>query len=148
MREIIYAMRFTGQATPVGDVGGVFRTVTSSPGSVMTSTLGPAGLAGSLEALPGGEAAFEAEVTLSGESSFLESGAITFGEGHRLHFTTVGSGYLAPSPDPTRRQGAVSWRVEGGEGQFAGASGLITSNFFVGDDLTVTEHHFGVLFVP
>ena len=40
------------------------------------------------------------------------------------------------------------WRVTGGEGQFAGASGLITSNFFVGDDLAVTDHHFGVLFVP
>jgi hypothetical protein len=37
------------------------------------------------------------------------------------------------------------WRIEGGEGQFAGVSGLITSNFFVGDDLAITDHHFGVL---
>ena len=42
----------------------------------------------------------------------------------------------------------MSWRVEGGEGQFAGASGLITSNFFVGEDLAVTDHHLGVLFLP
>jgi hypothetical protein len=37
--------------------------------------------------------------------------------------------------------------VDGGEGQFAGASGLITSNFFVSDSLDVTDHHYGVIFV-
>lgn len=148
MRQLLYAMRFTGQATPVGEVGGLFRTATSAPSTVVTSTLGPSGLDGSLEPLPGGEATFEAEVTITGETSFLESGVIAFGDGHRLRFTTVGSGYLGPSADPARQQGAVTWRVEGGEGQFAGASGLITSNFLLEDDLSVTEHHFGVLFVP
>jgi hypothetical protein len=34
-----------------------------------------------------------------------------------------------------------------GEGQFARTSGLITSNFFGGEDLAVTDHHFGVIFV-
>jgi hypothetical protein len=43
--------------------------------------------------------------------------------------------------------GVVSWRVEGGEGQFAGASGLITSNFTLSADGQVTDHHFGVLWV-
>jgi hypothetical protein len=46
-----------------------------------------------------------------------------------LRFATLGSGYLGPGPDDTRRHGAGVWRVEGGEGQFAGARGLITSNF-------------------
>ena len=67
--------------------------------------------------------------------------------GATLRFGTVGSGYLGPSVDPARKHGTVMWRVEGGEGQFAGASGLITSNFFVADDLAVTDHHFGVIFV-
>jgi hypothetical protein len=40
------------------------------------------------------------------------------------------------------------WRVHGGDGQFAGATGLITSNFFVGENLDVTDHHFGVLLLP
>jgi hypothetical protein len=40
------------------------------------------------------------------------------------------------------------WRIESGEGQFAGASGLITSNFFVGAQGEVIDHHFGVIFVP
>jgi hypothetical protein len=42
----------------------------------------------------------------------------------------------------------VSWRVEGGEGQFAGARGLITSNVVIGADLAITDYHAGVLFVP
>ncbi|HEY7037070.1 MAG TPA: hypothetical protein VH482_37455 [Thermomicrobiales bacterium] len=41
----------------------------------------------------------------------------------------------------------MKWRVEGVEGQFAGASGLITSNFFVGANLEITDHHFGAIFV-
>jgi hypothetical protein len=41
----------------------------------------------------------------------------------------------------------VIWRVEGGEGQFAGASGLITSNFTIDEAGEVTDNHFGVIFV-
>jgi hypothetical protein len=41
----------------------------------------------------------------------------------------------------------VMWRVEGGEGQFAGANSLITSNFFVGEAREVTDNHFGVIFI-
>jgi hypothetical protein len=41
----------------------------------------------------------------------------------------------------------VIWKVERGEGQFAGATGLITSNFFVSSTGEVTDNHFGVLFV-
>ena len=40
------------------------------------------------------------------------------------------------------------WRIEEGMGQFAGASGLITSNFFVDEGLGVVDHHFGVLLLP
>ena len=87
-------------------------------------------------------------MTFTGETSFQETGTITFGSGNTLQFATVGSGYLAPSADPGRKQGAVTWRVERGAGQFAGATGLITSNFFVDDRLGVVDHHFGVLLVP
>jgi hypothetical protein len=96
----------------------------------------------------GEEATFDSEVTFTGETSFQEVGTIGFGAGHRLRFSTVGSGYLGPGADPGRKQGAVAWRVEGGEGQFAGASGLITSNFFVDEQLGVVDHHFGVLLLP
>jgi hypothetical protein len=148
MRQLIYAMRFTGRAAPVGTAGNVLKAATTAPSSTLTSSVGPDGLAGDLQPAAGGEAAFASEVTFTGETSFQEVGTIAFGNGHRLRFATVGEGYLGASADPARKHGSVMWRVEGGEGQFAGASGLITSNFFVGADLAVTDHHFGVLFVP
>jgi hypothetical protein len=144
----MYAMRFTGHAEPVGEAGNVLKAATSAPSSTLTSSVGPTGLSGTLAPAPGEPATFESEVTFTGETSFQETGTITFGGENSLRFATVGSGYLAPSADPGRRQGTVMWRVEGGEGQFAGASGLITSNFFVDAGLGVVDHHFGVLLVP
>jgi hypothetical protein len=145
MRHVIYAMRFTGQGTSAGE--GLLRAATSSPGSRITSTLSSAGLAGTIEAIDGGAATFTSEVRMTGETSFDETGTITFGESHHLRFSTVGEGYIAPSPQDGLMHGVVSWRVEGGEGQFAGASGLITSNFTLSADGQVTDHHFGVLWV-
>ena len=41
-----------------------------------------------------------------------------------------------PAPTPGLKQGTVTWHVDRGErgGYFAGASGLIASNFFVDRD--------------
>lgn len=148
MRQIVYAMRFSGQASPVGTTGSVLHASTTAPSTVLTSRVDPEGLTGGLEALPGGEAVFTSEVTFSSESDFLETGTIAFGDDHRLRFSTIGQGYLGPSADPGRKHGTVMWRVDGGTGQFAEASGLITSNFFVDEGLGVVDHHFGVLLLP
>lgn len=148
MREVIYAMRFSGQAEPVGEVGNVLKAATSAPSSTLSSTVGADGLTGTLASASGDAATFESEVTFTGETSFLETGTIGFGDGNQVRFSTVGSGYLAPSADPERKQGTVMWRVEDGVGQFAGATGLITSNFFVDGGLGVVDHHFGVLLLP
>lgn len=148
MREVLYAMRFTGKAKPVGEAGNVLHAATSAPSSTISSRVGPNGLTSDISPEPGEAATFTSEVTFIGETSFLETGVITFGAGNTLRFSTVGSGYLAPSADPTRKHGTVMWTVEAGEGQFAGASGLITSNFFVDDQLGVVDHHFGVLLLP
>ncbi len=103
---------------------------------------------GTISPLPGGEATFTSEVTVTAAETFLEIGAMTFGDGHRLRVTTVGSGYLGPSADPALRQGAVIWRVEEGEGQFAGASGLICANVLLRDNGQLVAHHLGLIFVP
>jgi hypothetical protein len=67
---------------------------------------------------------------LTGDTSFTEAGTIRFGDSnHSLRFSTVGQGFLGKSVDSALQHGSVMWRVESGEGQFAGASGLITSNF-------------------
>lgn len=148
MSELIYAMRFTGQAEPVGTAGNVLRAATTAPSASLTSSIDASGLHGTLSPASGEEASFASEVTFSSETAFQETGTITFGRGNVLHFSTVGEGYLARSADPERKHGVGAWRIDQGEGQFAGATGLITSNFFVDSHLGVVDHHFGVLLLP
>jgi hypothetical protein len=149
MRQILYAMQFTGQAAPVSGAANILKASTTSPSCSIATVVGADGVHGTLERTGGGTAAFESQVTFTGEGVFQESGSITFGDGgHRLHFSTVGQGYLGPSVEPGLQHGAVSWRIDRGEGQLAGASGLITSNFFVSATGEVTDNHFGVIFVP
>jgi hypothetical protein len=106
-----------------------------------------AGLEATLEPVAGDRASFESQVTLTGESSFLESGSIHFGKRHSLRFSTVGQGYLGASADPSLKHGTVNWRVNSGDGQFEGASGLITSNFTLGPNGEVVDNHFGLIFL-
>jgi hypothetical protein len=146
MRHFVYAMRLTGHATPAA--GTVLKVATSVPCSTLASTAGPDGLASNWQPVEGDEASFVSQVRFLGETRFHEEGTITFGDGDAVHFATVERGYFVASPDRTCQHGTVMWRVEGGEGQFAGASGLITSNFLVSDTLAVTDHHIGVLWVP
>jgi hypothetical protein len=148
MRELIYAMRFRGQAGPVEGRPGVLKATTGAPSCTLTSLIGPDGLSGVVQPAAGGSASFESTVEFVGESAFKESGSIAFGKGeHRLRFSTVGEGYLGGSPDPKVSHGTVMWRVDGGDGQFAGARGLITSNFTVDDVGGVVDNHFGLLWV-
>ncbi|MBV8357725.1 MAG: hypothetical protein JO189_07275 [Deltaproteobacteria bacterium] len=121
---------------------------TSAESCTLTTAVSAEGVSASLQPTAGGKAAFELEVTVTGESSFVESGTIRFGEGnHQLRFSTVGQGYLGTSTDPKPRHGSVTRRVEGGEGQFGGASGLITSNFTISEAGQVIDCHFGEIFV-
>jgi hypothetical protein len=148
MMPLIYVLRFSGRAEPDGSSGNILSAASTASSARIISLVGSSGLDGRIEAIAGGDAMFQSEVIFTGETSFQESGSILFGEGHRLTFATLGSGFLGPGHDPSRRHGAVIWRVTGGEGQFAGLSGLITSNFTVGPDLAITDHHFGVLWLP
>jgi len=148
MKQIIYAMQFTGNAAPVAGSSSVLKAVTTASSCSLTTVAGPDGASGRLEAVSGGQADFESEVTLTGETSFREAGTIRFGEtSHRLTFSTVGQGYLADSADANLKHGTVTWRVDSGTGQFANATGLITSNFTIGPNGEVTDNHFGVIFV-
>jgi hypothetical protein len=149
MRQVVYSMRFVGCVAPSEASANILKAATTAPSCSITTTVGSDGLNGTFEPTAGGEAAFESEVMFTGDAAFQERGTISFGSnGHRLRFSTVGQGYLAASADPTLKHGTVMWQVDGGEGQFAGASGLITSNFSVSDAGEVVDHHFGLLFVP
>ena len=148
MRQIIYTMQFKGQAAPVEGTSGVLKATTTATSCCITTTVGDAGVRSTLQPAEGGKAAFESTVTFTGETTFHEAGTISFGESnHRLHFNTVGEGYIGDSADPKLKHGSVMWKIEKGEGQFDGATGLITSNFFVSDTGEVTDNHFGVIFL-
>jgi hypothetical protein len=91
----------------------------------------------SLEALSADGSRFAVErasyanhATFTGESTFTETGTISFGDGE-LDVDTVGEGTLSPSAEPDVLHGAVIWRITEGRGRFEGASGLITSNFLL-----------------
>jgi hypothetical protein len=146
MKQIIYALQFRGQATPTGE-NSMTASTTAYSCNIRT-TIGAEGLAGIIEQANGDSASFESEVTLTGGTGFQESGTITFGSGSdRIHFSTIGEGYLNSSVDANFKQGAITWKIDRGEGQFAGASGLITSNFTVSDTGEVVDNHFGVIFL-
>src|SRR3954463_16755150 len=126
MHQLMYVLQFRGSAGPVEGAHNMVRAATSAAACRITTVLGKSGVNGRVEELGGPQATFESEVTMNGDSAFHESGTIRFGACGSLSFSTVGSGYLAPSPEAGWMAGAVTWRIDRGEGQLAGASGLIT----------------------
>jgi hypothetical protein len=158
MTQVIYMMQFNGQVTQVGTSPSVLKATTTASSCTMSTVVGADGLRSTLESVDGGNATcesevtfiggFESEATSTGEAGFKEAGTITFGKGRdRLRFSTVGQGYIVPAPDPDLKHGCVIWQVDGGEGQFDAARGLITSNFTISSSGEMTDYHVGVIFV-
>lgn len=147
MRQIVYAMRFRGEGGPTEEEG-VLRAATTSPSTRITSSVGTSGLSGQIDAAGGGDATFASRVCMTGETSFTETGTITFGEGNSFDFDTVGEGLMGPSPEPGLMHGVISWRIENGAGQFAGATGFITSKFTFSAQGEVNDYQFGVIWLP
>jgi hypothetical protein len=145
MEPVTYAMQFRGSGAP--NDSGVIRARSVAPSARLVSTVGPTGVSFALEPTGEGEALFESEVRMGEGTSFEEDGTITFGPGNRVHFRTIGEGYLAPSTEPGVSHGVVMWEITGGEGAFEGATGLITSNFMATESLEVTDNQFGVIWV-
>jgi hypothetical protein len=73
---------------------------------------------------------YATEVQMTGETTLREHGTMTLGDdADRLTVATVGEGLFLPTPQEGIMQGTVMWRVEAGEGRFAGATGVLTGNF-------------------
>jgi len=148
MKQLMYVMQFTGRAARKSGVSRVIEASTRASSSSLSSVVSSAGVTTTLMSVEGEDASFESEVTLTGDTSFRESGTIRFGHSnHNLRFSTIGEGFLGKSPDPALQHGSVMWRVDSGEGQFAGARGIITSNFTLSAAGEVTDNHFGVIFL-
>ena len=95
----------------------------------------------------GEEAVLESVVERFTDGSFVEDGSITYGPAGSVTFATVGRGTVAPAPLAGWTSGAVLWTVTGGRGMFAGATGLITSNFTVSAQGAVVDHHVARLYL-
>lgn len=145
LSPIVYSLQFRGRVTSLSSR--VLEQRASAPSQILVTSVDANGLAGRVEPGDGEEALLVSRLVLADDGSFDQSGTIEFPAGHALAFRSVGAARLSRSPDPNLRHGAAVWEVEGGEGQFRGARGRITSNFFVSDTNELTDNHFGLLFV-
>ncbi|MDX1650585.1 MAG: hypothetical protein R3263_12100, partial [Myxococcota bacterium] len=100
------------------------------------------------ESVDGLGARFRSRVSMTSPGRFDEEGTIDLGEGAVLRFETEGEGCVGPSEEPGMQRGGVVWRIVGGEGALAGARGVVTSNFTLGQDGALVDHQLGVLELP
>jgi hypothetical protein len=148
MREVVFALRFTGHGGPVPGSTTKRQARTVAPSQAWRSVIAPTGVHGAIETLPGESAVLESRVERSPDGSFVEDGTITYGRAGSISFDTVGRGYVGPTPDGRGSHGVVMWRITHGDGGLAGAQGLITSNFTVSPDGRVTDDHVTRLYLP
>jgi hypothetical protein len=148
VRELVFALEFRGKAGPVPGVEGAREARTTASSQTLATFLGGNWIRARVDAIAGETAVLEARAQRYGDGTFVEEGTIVYGPAGTIAFETVGRGWVEPGPTAGATVGAVVWRVTGGEGGFAGAQGLITSNFAVGPDGDVVDNHFARLYVP
>ena len=148
MRQILYTLHFRGQ-TSRANGSDVLRTTGSATSCVVSTVIRPSGLETDLHASDGDLAFIESELRFTGPDEFEEDGTITFGDEdeHVLRFSTVGQGHVTTGGEPNTMAGAASWKVDGGEGQFASARGFITSAFTISDSGERSDFHCGLIFL-
>jgi len=148
VKEIVFALEFAGHAGPVPGSPTERRARTSASSQAWHTSLGPDGVEARLDPLAGGRAVLESRVERFGDGTFTEDGTIQYGGAGSIAFITVGRGTVGLSPIDGRQVGGVIWAVTGGDGRFAGARGVITSNFTVDSEGRVVDHHIARLYLP
>jgi hypothetical protein len=148
MREVVFALEFRGTAGAVPGSQSERRARSTAPSQTLSTVLGPEGVRARMEPVAGGSAVLESRVERFGDGSFVEDGTITYGAAGAVAFQTLGRGWVAPAPVPGWVVGGVVWTVTRGDGAFAGARGLITSNFTVSAGGEVIDHHVTRLYLP
>ena len=147
MRQIGYAMQFRGSAGPKEGSDGELAARTGSATARLSTALDAGGPQLSIEDAPGERASFTSSVQILEDGAFTEDGTIDFGAAGTLDFSTVGTGRMGPSAQDGLTHGGIVWRVDGGTGPLAGATGIVTSNFTVSGAGEVVDNQWGVLFV-
>ncbi|MEP6537874.1 MAG: hypothetical protein ABJF23_21230 [Bryobacteraceae bacterium] len=148
MQQLIYTMLFKGHAAPSESDPQTLHVSLKAASCSITTVINHGGLTGGFDPAAVIDAAFESDVQLLTATTFTERGTISFGKaGHSLNFVSIVDGWMGQSPDPSLRQGTVTWKVDGGQGQFEGACGTITSNFTIAESGEVSDYHLGIIYL-
>ena len=144
----MFALEFRGSAGPIDGSATSQSARTSAPSQALRAVMAADAMEAAVEPLSGDSAVLESTVERFADGSFVEAGIITYGRLGTVSFSTVGKGTVGPSPVEGWVHGAVMWIVTGGDGQFTGARGLITSNFVASAQGQVVDNQFARLYVP
>jgi hypothetical protein len=148
MREVVFALEFKGRAGPVPGSESKRQARSTAPSQTLSTVLEPEGVRARVEVVAGESAVLDSRVERFGDGSFVEDGTITYGSAGRVVFETLGRGWVGPAPAAGSVVGGVVWTITAGDGAFAGARGLITSNFTVSAEGEVIDHHVTRLYLP
>jgi hypothetical protein len=147
MRQLSYVLRFERPAADAPTV---------AAGLVTVTTIGAHGVPVETTRVgTGGTASYVSTYQRDDDQiHFTETGRITFGDSasnDALTFSTIGKGALLPPADPESgmTRGIVMWNIDSGTGFFAGASGLIASNFRVNlKTEALVDDHLATIWLP
>jgi hypothetical protein len=145
VRELVFALEFRGTAVALPD--GTRRARTTATSQTLSTTLRADGVHARIDAGSGETAVLDARVQRFSDGTFVEEGTIRYGAAGAITFETIGRGWVGPGPRPGSNAGAVLWSVRGGDGAFAGARGLIASNFTVSADGDVVDDHVARIYI-
>ena len=141
MRRVAISARMRGAAAePAGEPPQTDPRAASETVAVETADGAPFDVA---------EITYANHAVFTGPTTFTETGTVRFGDGDEIDVAAVSDGTLGPSADPDLLHGAVFYAVVAGRGRFAGATGLITSNFLLRPAAGEFEERWvAVLFLP
>lgn len=145
MTELVFALEFHGRGEDLG--AGRRRARSTATSQSLSTRITADGVRAELDEVDGDAATLEARVQRFGDGTFVEEGAIVYGRAGRVTFDTIGRGWVGPSPTGAMA-GGVLWRITGGDGRFAGASGVIASNFTVNPAGDVVDNHYARIYLP
>ena len=148
MHELVFALEFRGKAGAVPGTEGKRQARTTASSQTLSTVLKADGVSARLDTGGGETAVLEARVQRFGDGTFVEEGTIRYGAAGSITFETIGRGWVATCPTPGSSAGGVLWRITGGDGRFASAQGLITSNFTVNAAGDVVDNHFARVYLP
>jgi hypothetical protein len=148
MQEVVFALEFRGRAEAVEGSERLRRARSVAGSQRMFVVIEAMGVRARVEGVEGESAVLESRVERFGDGTFVEDGTITYGAAGSVRFETLGRGWVGPAPRAGWVVGGVVWTITAGDGAFAGARGLITSNFTVGADGDVVDNHVTRLYLP